>query len=271
MNSAAFREQVRRRFSRHAASYNQLAQLQQAIAWRLARRIRQLPLPPGPCADLGAGTGLVGQALGIQGTPGLASSDLMQLDLLQLNLLQLDLCAELLARNPLPRQLRWDLGAGLPAELQGAALLASSFALQWLPEPAVQLGHWCTALAPGGWLALAVPTAASFPEWHQAAVAAGVPCTALPLPDSEPLITTAARHLHLRHQQRLHFRRPYGDGRRFLRQLSRLGAGASPSRPLSPSQLRGLLAAWPSDGVVSWEVLILVGQRGPCQPGARQP
>jgi malonyl-CoA O-methyltransferase len=261
MNSAAFREQMRRRFSRHAASYNQLAQLQQAIAWRLARRIRQLPLPPGPCADLGAGTGLVGQALGIQGTPGLAAPDL----------LQLDLCAELLARNPLPRQMRWDLGTGLPADLQGAALLASSFALQWLPEPAVQLGHWCTALASGGWLALAVPTAASFPEWHQAAAAAGVPCTALPLPDSQGLINTAARHLHLRHQQRLCFRRPYGDGRRFLRQLSRLGAGASPSRPLSPSQLRGLLAAWPSDGVVSWEVLILVGQRGQCQSEARQP
>ena len=54
MTSAAFSQQVCRHFSRRAAGYNQLAQLQQAIAWRLAHWIRLLPLPPGPCAALGA-------------------------------------------------------------------------------------------------------------------------------------------------------------------------------------------------------------------------
>ena len=256
MNSAAFREQVRRRFSRRAASYNQLAQLQQAIAWRLAHWIRQLPLPPGPCADLGAGTGLLGQALGEQATSSQTPP----------TLLQLDLCAELLARNPLPNQRCWDLTAGLPADQLGAALLASSFALQWLPEPGQQLQRWCAALRPRGWLVLAVPTAASFPQWRQAAAAAGVPCTALPLPETDLLINAAAPHLRLRHQQRLRFLRPYGDGHRFLRQLSQLGAGTSPSPPLSTAQLRGLLAAWPADGLVSWEVLILIGQRVNHQP-----
>jgi malonyl-CoA O-methyltransferase len=93
-----------------------------------------------------------------------------------------------------------------------------------------------------------------------------VPCTALPLPDAEVLVAASAGHLQLRRQQRLRFRRPCGSGRQFLGQLSRLGAGASPSGPLSPGQLRRLLAAWPADGVMSWEVLLLVGQRPPQQP-----
>ena len=261
----AFSQQVRRRFARRASGYDQQAQLQRAIAWRLAHWIQRLPLPAGPCADLGAGTGLLGQAL--RNHPSASSTATPRAAwLVPESLLQLDLCPELLARNPLPRQRAWNLESGLPPELAGAALLSSSFALQWLGAPERQLARWCAALRPGGWLVLAVPTDASFPQWRLAAATAGVPCTALPLPSADALLAAAAPHLRLQRQQRLRFQRAYGDGRRFLGQLSRLGAGASPSGPLSPGQLRRLLAAWPADGVVSWEVLLLVGQRLPQQP-----
>jgi len=126
------------------------------------------------------GSGLVGQALRRQG----------RLE----PMLQLDLCPELLAQNPLAwpdQRLLWDLNQGLPESLQQAALLSSSFALQWLDEPATQLRHWCSRLRPGGWLALAVPTSGSFPEWHQAAAAAGVPCSALALPEAKALEAVA--------------------------------------------------------------------------------
>jgi hypothetical protein len=91
-------------FNRQAAAYGHQAQLQRAVAWRLARHIARLPLPAGPQADLGAGTGLLGQALE-QLAP-------------RLHLLQLDGSPALLACNPLhPRQV-WNLDAGLPAALQ---------------------------------------------------------------------------------------------------------------------------------------------------------
>jgi len=208
---------------------------------------------------------LVGQALQQQG----AHEALLQVE----PLLQVDQCTELLARNPLAKgegALLWDLNRGLPEPLQQAALLTSSCALQWLDEPARQLEQWCQGLRPGGWLALAVPTASSFPQWHQAAAAAGVPCTALALPEGAALLAAARRGgLALQESRVLRFSRSYGTGLGFLHQLQRLGADASRSRPLEAAALRRLLRHWPRDGIVSWDVLLLLGQRPQLQAPRR--
>lgn len=257
-----FRERVRRSFGRRAADYDHHALLQRSVAWRLARCCRHLRPPPGPLADLGAGSGLLSRSLrhhcaGLRQRP----------------LLQLDLCEELLARNPLldggggdgtapGPGLLWDLNRGLPAPLRPASLLASSFALQWLEEPAAQLQHWCCSLRPGGWLVLAVPTAGSLPQWRGAARRAGVPCTALDLPPADALIAAAATAgLTLHQLQRLRFTRPRQGGFGTLRQLRCLGAGTSRHPPLSPPQLRRLLQHWPAEAPLTWEVLLLLGRR----------
>ena len=251
LGSHVFSAQVSSRFGRHAAGYARHARLQQGVAWRLAHLCAPLHLAAGPRADLGAGSGLVGQALRAQGCQGA--------------LLQLDICPELLAHNPQTPaggQLSWDLNLGLPEQLGQASLLTSSFALQWLENPPAQVQHWCEQLRPGGWLGLAVPTSASFPQWHQAAAAAGVPCTALSLPAAEALLAAASRGgLMAHYSHRLHFSRAYGSGLGFLQQLKTLGASASRSHRLNPDQLRRLLDCWPGHGRVSWDVLVLLGQR----------
>lgn len=250
-----FSRQVRTHFGRHAADYDGEARLQQAVAWRLAGLCRSLPLPAGPCADLGAGSGLLSRAL-LARRPPLATA----------GPLQLDLCPELLARNPLPQRRTWDLNGGLPAELRGAALLASSFALQWLEQPPLALRHWAHQLAPGGWLALATPTAGSFPQWHQAAQAAAVPCTALPLPHADDLLAAAHQAgLVVTHSRLLRFSRSARAPLHGLRALRRLGAAASRSQPLSPGLLRRLLRHWPAGPAFTWEVLLLIAQQ-PEQP-----
>jgi malonyl-CoA O-methyltransferase len=251
-----FSAQVRQCFARRAPGYDQQALLQRAVAWRLAGLARDLPLPPGPCADLGAGSGLLSRAL-LQRCP----------DLRDRPPLQLDLCPELLARNPiaaaspggpLPPS---DLNDPLPPRLAGAALFVSSFALQWLERPAASLGHWCEQLAPGGWLLLALPVAGSFDAWHQAAAAAAVPFTGLPLPPAQELIAAAAPWLELRPPQRLRFSRHGCDGLDTLRLLAGLGATASRQPPLNAGQLRRLLRHWPSGASLRWEVLLLLGRR----------
>lgn len=255
-----FAAQVRERFGRRAADYERHARLQQAMAWRLAHRCRALELPAGPCADLGAGSGLLSRAL-IQQHPQLRRRPP----------LQLDQCPELLARNPLSQAdplaggggaVVWDLNAGLPASLRQAALLASSFALQWLDQPVRELERWCRSLAPGGWLVLAVPTDGSFPQWHQAADRSGIPCTALCLPGARDLVAAADRAgLEPMAQQSLRFSRPGQGGFETLRHLRQLGASASRRAPLSAGQLRRLLQHWPAASPLTWEVLLLIARR----------
>jgi len=260
MSSQSFSQDVRQRFGRQADHYNGHAKLQRAIAWRLARHCLSLPLPPGPWADLGAGSGLVGQALRDQTHQARPEANAQA----NPSLLQVDFCPELLACNPFAQGqggLLWDLNAGLPSELRQPALLASSFALQWLDDPIQQLELWCSALRPRGWLALAVPTAGSFPQWHQAATAAQVPFTGLALPSTKALIAAAGVHLQVHTCQPLRFTQPCGNGLTFLRDVRQLGASASRQKPLHPSQLRRLLQHWPAGGTLGWEVLLLVGQR----------
>lgn len=249
--SSRWSDRVRSRFGRRAAAYEGSARLQRAVAWRLARSLEiNAPLPKGPMADLGAGSGLLSAAL-------LAH----HADLRQQPPLQLDLCPELLAHNRCGEALVWDLNEGLPPRLRGAALLASSFALHWLEEPAAALAHWCHQLRPGGRLLLAVPTAGSFPQWHAAAAAAAVPCTALPLPSASSLRDAATNAgLDVQHCQLLRFSRPHSGGLRALRQIQRLGAGATPSPPLAAAQLRRLLAHWPEATPLTWNVLLLSGR-----------
>jgi malonyl-CoA O-methyltransferase len=260
----SFSGRVRQGFGRGAASYETQARLQQGVAWRLGRLCRDLPLPAGPCADLGAGSGLLSRAL-LDQRPSLAKPPL-----------QLDLCPELLAHNPLagPTTAPWDLNRGLPPQLRDAGLLLSSFALQWLDDPMAQLAHWAGRLAPGGWLALAVPVAGSFDTWQAAARAASVPCTALPLPEADGLIEAAIRAgLEGPRAERLRFSQAPRDGLATLRLLSSLGATASRQPPLATGQLRRLLAHWPA-APLRWEVLVLVGRKAggaPSLPAAPSP
>jgi malonyl-CoA O-methyltransferase len=262
---AVFTGRVRDCFSAGAAAYEQGARLQAAMACRLGRLSRGLAgsIPSGPWADLGSGSGLLSRAL--------------EAELAGAPLLRIDQCAELLAQETLRmddpqqrqnlqrQQLLWDLNQGLPAQVGGAALLASSFTLQWLEHPAQQLAHWCHRLAPGGWLVLAVPTDASFSVWRQAAATASVPYSGLELPSADALTEEAKRHLTLRRLERLRFSRPNRGALPFLREIRGIGAQASRQRRLRPTELRRLIQHWPGSAQpLTWEVLLLIGRK----PGA---
>jgi malonyl-CoA O-methyltransferase len=251
---ATFSERVRACFSGSAPAYEGAARIQRAIAWRLGHLCQPLAIGPGPRADLGAGTGLLARSIA-RHRP-------------DLNLLRLDNCPALLEQEPpasgASARLLWDLNLGLPAELAGASLLASSFALQWLEQPQLQLDQWASQLARGGWLVLAVPCSASFEQWRQAAERAQVPFTGLALPDASGLIGAAERQLQLERCQRLRFSRRRPQALAFLRELKAIGAQASPAGQLSQAELRRLQTHWPPRAgkcPLEWEVLLLLARK----------
>ena len=252
--TASFSERVRDCFSGAANHYEAEARIQRAIAWRLGHLCRPLAIGPGPRADLGAGTGLLARSIALQRP--------------DLNLLRLDNCQALLESEPPGREastrLLWDLNLGLPAQLAGASLLASSFALQWLEQPRRHLDQWASQLARGGWLVLAVPCAASFQQWRQAAERARVPFTGLALPAASELIEAAECQLQLLRCQRLRFSRRRPQALAFLRELKAIGAQASTAGQLSPAELRRLQAHWPpraGECPLEWEVLLLLARK----------
>ena len=251
---AAFSDRVRACFSGAAPVYEGGARIQRAIAWRLGHLCRPLAIGPGPRADLGAGTGLLARSIALQRP--------------DLNLLRLDNCQALLETEPAAAgaraRLLWDLNRGLPGQLAGASLLASSFALQWLEQPQLQLDQWASQLARGGWLVLAVPCSASFQQWRQAAERAQVPFTGLALPAASGLVEAAERQLQLVRCQRLRFSRRRPQALAFLRELKAIGAQASPTGQLSPTELRRLQAHWPprvDECPLEWEVLLLLARK----------
>ena len=239
-------------FGRKAAIYNHGVPLQRAVAERLAEHIRRAAVPHGLWVDLGSGSGLLANAI-VRRHPGQS-------------VLRVDGSAAMLEQQPAGvKTLLQDLEHGLPALTQPPQLLASSFCLHWLGDPVGQLQLWGAALAPGGVLALAVPVAGSFPQWHQAAGAAGVPCTALPFPDPDQLLQAVGSHTVLL-DQRLPFTQHGAEPSALLRGFAAIGANASQQPPLRGGAMRRLLKAWPRDRShqqvsLTWTLQLLLVRR----------
>lgn len=249
--NAAWSRRVLETFDASARRYDALATLQQAMALRLAEHCRRTDIVSGFWVDLGSGTGQLAEALEAI-RPGQT-------------VLRVDGSAAMLRQHPATAATeRFDLSAGLPVWSRPPMLLASSFVLHWLPEPERQLRRWWNALAPGGVLALSVPIRGSFPQWHAAATAAGVPCTALPLPDGEQLLDAIpGSAIHL--QRQLLFTQSASDPLRLLRPMAELGAGTTSAPQLSAAAWRRLLRAWPQAGGrsfrLTWRILLVLLRR----------
>ena len=250
--SASWTNHVLNGFGQAASRYESLAVLQRAVAQRLAGLCSRSPIPRGLWVDLGSGTGLLADALEAS-HPGQS-------------VLRIDGSAAMLDLHPTRAQTaRLDLNNDLPQWSQDPMLLASSFSLHWLPAPHRVLRHWFERLGPGGWLAVTVPVAGSFPQWQRAAETARVPCTALPLPETESLlqelpVSAVQRCLILKLSQNA------DHPIRLLKPMSAIGAGSTPAPSLSPAAWRRLCRAWPRPSdkqtvTLTWHVLLLLVKR----------
>ena len=245
-------DKVLSRFDQSAQNYNASATLQHAVAGQLANHCRQQVVPRGLWVDLGSGTGHLAEALEAR-HPGQ-------------RVLRVDGSEAMLRQQPLSSKTQqWDLRGPLPRWPEAPSLLASSFCLHWLPTPGEVIRHWLHQLAPGGWLAVALPVKGCFPQWHRAAETTGIRCTALAFPEMEALLRWVRKD-QIRLQEEMHCNAVAPTLPKLLKPLRRVGADCSTQPSLPVRDWRTLQQAWPDhdgDGQLrlTWMIQLLLIQR----------
>jgi len=247
-----WRRIILKNFGAVASHYNNEAQLQKTFAWRLAHMCSRRSIPEGIWVDLGAGTGLLAEAL-------------ERLHPHQ-SVIRVDGSKEMLVQNrPESKTLLWDLNVGLPTWQKKPALIASSFALHWLNQPTSRVEEWFSSLAPGGWLAIALPVHGSFQEWHIASKTSGVPCTAIQFPTHESLLK-GLNLKHVRYQKLQRFTQTATRVGSLLKPIIKVGGQSTPQVSLSVGEWRRLQRFWPCSKrnrtvKLTWLIEILLIQR----------
>lgn len=193
------RNLIQSNFSKSAATYDSYAIVQMQAASHLFTDLQREShdLPAGDVLEIGCGTGFLTIQLA-QLFPN------RQCEITDIAPRMLDICKqrpELHAKANAPTtatapgdaehllaNLHFrEIDAQTFLQEKNFALVASSFALQWLPDSNALVRNIFDHLLPGGKLIFSVPSEKSFPEWKTACRAAGVPYTGNLLPDIESL------------------------------------------------------------------------------------
>jgi malonyl-CoA O-methyltransferase len=175
------RNLIQSNFSKSATTYDSYAIVQMQAASHLFTDLQResTNLPAGDILEIGCGTGFLTIHLA-QLFPD------RQCEITDIAPRMLDICKQ---RPELQLQTLHFREIDAESFLQDKefALVASSFALQWLPDSNALVRKIVNHLKPGGKLIFSVPSDKSFPEWKAACRAAGVPYTGNQLPDMDSL------------------------------------------------------------------------------------
>lgn len=228
---------VGRSFGAIATSYEAHADLQRAVAERLARLLPPLTQPR--VLELGCGTGLFSRHLAERYPEG-------ALLLTDLAPSMVEQCRRNLGSRAAAHVSFEVLDAARPMVEGPFDLIATSMTLHWLADPAAALVRLSRLLAPGGVLIYASLGPESFSEWQAVLKAKGLPSGLPELPslpgivDEEKSVVDAGTLA-------------------FLRRMKSIG-GLTPRAgyaPLSPGALRGAIRATDAHygGRVTWHIV----------------
>jgi malonyl-CoA O-methyltransferase len=259
-------EAVGAAFGRAATTYDEHADLQREAAEVLTGLVPE-NLPAGPAVDLGAGTAPLADAFRRRWP--------------ERRWLALDIAEPMLQEARQRRRLDASFAPvvadieALPLAPNSLALVYSSFALQWSPDPATVVKELASTLRPGGMLAVTVPVAGSLAElqasWSEVDTGVHVNALADAATWSDALADTDLR-IQQWQEQTLH--RYYADVRGIARMLRNTGAHRV-DRPHGTGltgrrRFRNLVAAYERRRTeaglpLTWQVLYVVARKGEAQ------
>jgi malonyl-CoA O-methyltransferase len=228
---------VARSFDAQAESYEHYADLQRAVADRLASLLPAIASPR--VLELGCGTGLFSRHL-LARYPG---GTFIFTDLAPSMVEQ---CRRNLSGVHKERVTFAVMDAARPAPDGPFDLIAMSMTLHWLADPVAALHALQQRLAPGGVLVYATISGESFPEWRDVLDAQGLPVGLLDIPEL-PGIVDEERMV------------ADGDTLGFLRRMKAVG-GLTPREgyaPLPAGALRRAIRAADEryGGRITWHIV----------------
>jgi len=228
---------VARSFDARAGSYEENADLQRAVAERLARLLPPLRQPR--VLELGCGTGLFSRHLLARYRDG-------TFVLTDLAPSMVEQCRRNLAGVDRQRLSFEVMDAARPTVEGPFDLIATSMTLHWLADPAAALGTLRRLLAPNGVLIYATISGKSFPEWRDVLAAQGLPVGLLDVPELPGIVDEERRVAD-------------PDTLGFLRRMKAVG-GLTPRRgyaPMPAGALRRAIRAADKKhgGRISWHIV----------------
>jgi malonyl-CoA O-methyltransferase len=228
---------VAQSFGARAESYEDHADLQRAVADRLAALLPPLAAPR--VLELGCGTGLFSRHLLARYPDG----DFLLTDLAPSMLEQ---CRRNLAPEPEQRVSFDVMDAARPSTDGRFDLIAASMTLHWLADPATTVEALRGRLAPGGMLLYAAIGRHSFRQWREVLQEQGLPSGVLEIPDLPSIVD----------EERIVTDK---DTLGFLRRMRAVG-GLTPREgyaSLSPGQLRRAIrgADKKYGGRITWHIV----------------
>ncbi|MCU0527202.1 MAG: methyltransferase domain-containing protein [Elainella sp. Prado103] len=237
------KQRIAERFGQAAPAYHRLAALQQDCAGRLLDQIAayQSVLPTGTILEIGCGTGFLTQGL-------VQQLSQWSLHITDLSPMMLQFCrSHLVLSAAQSSNLQFSLldGEQVATLSQPYAAIVSSFAFQWLRNPAVILREWLERLLPHGCLFLAFPTCHSYPEWRSVCAQLQLPCTVNALPDPDLLLATLPPSSRILSAHTIEAVTTHPSALDFFRSFKAIGAEVNPTQQhLTPAQLKSLIQYW---------------------------
>lgn len=233
-----------------ASDYDGNANVQRIVAEALADRIAAQPLPKSPrVLEIGCGTGFLTQALLDRGIGG-------EWLITDLSPAMLERCRARIGDAPDRTFAVLDGEYGTPDD-GPFDLICSSLAMQWFDDERSAISRIMQWLAPGGQFLFTTLTSGSFAEWRAANEAEGLAAGTPHFLSAEALFA-ALPEAQAAPPQTAVYREHHDDARSFLHALKAIGAQAPAKdhRPLSPSELRRVMARFDEAGsTVTYEVV----------------
>ena len=247
---------IRRVFDAAAATYDDAAPAQRAVAQRLAEKIAALPLPPRPrILEIGCGTGFLTAALRQRITGG----DWLVTDL---SPRMLDACRTRIGGG---EDIAFRVLDGERIDLEPGRfdLVCSSLAFQWFDGLEAAIEDVSGVLAPGGWLAFSTLAEGTLAEWRRAHADLGLACGAPDHPSCEALEAMLGPRGRIETETVV---QAHTGAHAFLDDLKAIGA-ASPAagrRPLAAADLKKVMRRFDEAGsAIRYEIAYGFHHRAP--------